>query len=283
MFIRSKRGTRREDASRPTLFPEIVIVRRIMVCLSAGRLAWVALLAIVALPLSSRAEVITFDFNSLSDGASNSAIQTYFNSVWSGAGQTGAITVTGARGERNYTGDNFVVGPVSGNTVTSLTLGNSDGGVPRLGSLDTFLITGTHSSGADRIVLTFPKPVYQISFDYEIFPNGDGRTPDFSFIADGDTMFVTIAQAPQLGDLYTNSPVSGPMAIEKNPQFLGLSGTWFFPEGVTKLEFVDWPEMVGIDNLKVDTAQVPEPATALVFAGAFGGLVLARRLRRARK
>ena len=56
---------------------------------------------------------------------------------------------------------------------------------------------------------------------------------------------------------------------ELAPQLLALSGSWYFANGITKLEFVDWPRMIGIDNLALTT--VPEPGTvALLAFGLFG-------------
>jgi hypothetical protein len=62
---------------------------------------------------------------------------------------------------------------------------------------------------------------------------------------------------------YQYSPFSGASAKEKAAQWLGQSGDIVLP-GVRTLEFWDWPERIGIDNLKLITKKVPEPATLLL-------------------
>src|SRR5574337_855043 len=240
---------------------------------------------------------ISFDFNTLADGATNSKVDAYMQAVLNANGLQGdgnSVTVTGAKGERNYTGDNYVVGPQvqtgtkkvwqNGQWVTvpvytpvSLTLGNSEhatvAGAPWVpGNADTFLV----NSGSDRITITFDFAIYAVQFDYEIFPNaqcpnGSKSTcamPDFTFMADGVLQFQTLGLMPGNGGTYANSPQSG-THTELAPQYLGMSGWQYFPQGVTKLEFVDWPVMIGIDNLVIDPTPperippvtVPEPAS----------------------
>lgn len=239
---------------------------------------------------------ITFDFNALPEGAGNTAIRNYMNGVIGAAVPGGSVTVTGARVEASYTGDGHAVGPLVSGRPAALTLGTTDGSVPHLGSLDSFLV----NSGSDRITMEFSFPIFGVSFDYQIFPDGtlpDGTVttpanpdwPDFSFRADGTLVFRTQGVMPGEGGTFAHSPNSGAGAVEVAPQFLGGSGPLLFPGGVTKLEFVDWPRLIGIDNLTLDTGRVtpqqeppgvPEPATLVVLGAALAGAAAARRWRR---
>jgi hypothetical protein len=258
----------------------------------AKLLAFVFLLVGTGSPVS--AAPIVFDFNTLADGASNTKVQQYMNAViLAELGLANGVTVTGSKAEKNYIGDGFVVGPVVGNAVTALTLGNSDFGIQHPLPYDTFLVN--HDS--IKITMTFAFPIYNASFDYEIFPNGSCENPndnfpnpkgkcsvwpDFTFKA-GDTtststvLYVT-SQDPSLAGYigYTHSPQSGPINQEKAPQLLATSEMFVFPAGVTKLEFYDWPEMIGIDNLTVNQ-QVPEPGILLLLGVGLGGACLRRK------
>ena len=253
-----------------------------------------AVLVLVGTSMPVDADPIVFDFNSLADGSNNSAIQTYMKGVlFSELGLVDAVTVTGAKAEKNYTGDNHVVGPVVGNTVTALTLGNSDGGVQHALPWDTYIF----NSNAIKITMLFTFPIYSVSFDYEIFPNGDCADPnanfpapkgncnvwpDFTFKA-GDaastsTFLYATSQDPSKAGYvgYTHSPISGAINKEKAPQLLAVSPQFFFPTGVTKLEFYDWPEQIGIDNLTIN--QVPEPGMMLMLGIGLAGFCARRRL-----
>jgi hypothetical protein len=226
---------------------------------------------------SLKADSVVFDFNTLGNNAVNSTVQMYMNGRL-GAGQS--VVVTGSQASNSYTGDGHVVGPGG----VSLTLATSDGGIPHMNPPDTFI---DNMSSSTEISMVFSGlKIYGVSFDYEIFPDGTCATgvscgsnwPDFTFMADGTSVFNTLAVMP--GDPkvpYLHSPASG-SGTELAPQFLGQSGTWVFPNGVTKLEFVDWPATIGIDNLKITTT-TPEPATmTLLGVGMLGLASLRRRL-----
>ena len=244
--------------------------------------------------MSAYADTVTFSFNSLAQGANNGAVQTYMNSVLSatlGAGKT--VVVAGAVAEKNYTGDNHVVGPNGGSK--SLTLATSDGatvgGSPFLvnATKDTFLrnVGGT-SPPNDRITMQFfGFEIVAISFDYEIFPNGScpslancgtnqSNLPDFTFLADGVQIFHYFGVAPGTNGTYDESPLT---AFNSNkelaPQLLG-KGTWVFSTPVKSLAFIDWPATIGIDNLSITV--VPEPGSILLLGTAtVACLLLAKR------
>jgi len=245
--------------------------------LSAGFIAGLAVVLLLAGP-SAHAFLITFDFNALSDGASNSSVQTYMRNLITatpGAPAGATVTVTGAVAEKNYTGDNHVVGPVSGSTVTAETLGTSDGGVHHNGALDAFII---NNSSSTTITMTFNFAIHSLMFDYEIFPDGTcptspcpGNWPDFTFKADGVLQFQTLGILPGTLGTYPHSPNSGAVTNEPAPQFLGKTAYLLFPNGVTKLEFIDWPRTIGIDNLTVDPPTVPAPGSlVLMLVGLLG-------------
>ena len=247
------------------------------------RLKLVIMIISAALLLSpaAKATTVTFNFNTLANGAGDSSVQSYMNGVLTGTG--GTVTVTGAQASNTYTGDGHVVGPTVNGVVKSNTLATLGG---------TFIDNVSTSSEID---MTFNNlKIYSVSFDYEIFPDGTCPTgnkcgsnwPDFTFKAGGNQIFETLAVMPgHPGALYTHSPASGVNGIELAPQFLGQSGTFSFPNGVSTLNFIDWPATIAIDNLvisKTPPTPIPEPCTLLLFATGLAGLSgLKRRARKA--
>lgn len=179
----------------------------------------------------------------------------------------GNVLTVGGAVLSNYDGEGYVVGPKIGSApATKYTLLEKDGG--------KFLINNVHN-GNDKITFDFAKPIYAISFDFEIFPDGTGVTPDFTFKADGNTIFHLDGLVPgtsgplpagvtQLGVGYTFSPNSG-SAQQLSKQFIGsFSGT--FANGVSHLEFIDWPVTIGVANFQFGGAPgVPEPPSALIL------------------
>jgi hypothetical protein len=250
---------------------------------------------------SAYAGPVNFDFNSLSDGANSSAIQTYMQGVLGGA----YVTVTaGALASRTYTGDQHVVGPGTG--ATSLTLGNSEGatngGAPFTpGATDTFIINNNQTAAYDNFSFNFANNYTiaagsTISFDYEIFPdatcaslascNGGANLPDFEFQINGAQQGpILYGVAPGTSGTYANSPMMP--GGETAPQRLGVFSMTVVSALVNpSLTFIDWPAEIGIDNLKFtppvqQQAGVPEPATMLLVGT--GALALIRRRKQSLK
>lgn len=258
--------------------------------LVVGLLGSLFLMAVSCPP--AQAVFIEFDFNALSDGASNAAVQNYMQGIISLLHPGGTVTVSGSRGEKDYTGDRHVVGPVNGTAVASETLGTSDGSIHHEAPLDTFII----NRNSPQVTMLFSFPVYEVSFDYEIFPDetcpneacSAANWPDFTFEADDVMQFKTLGIVPGEAGTYPHSPRSGPVNNEQAPQFLGISGDWKFQDGVTKLEFIDWPRLIGIDNLTVNNHPpvvteepvVPEPSSLWLLASGLFSFLGVSSLRR---
>lgn len=230
------------------------------------------------------AVLIDFNFNSLLDGASNLAVQNYMRNILNVQHPGGSVAVLGSQAERDYIGDGYVVGPVAGSVgdrrVIPLTLGYTDGNIAHGLPLDTFIV----NSELDRIVMQFDFPIYSVSFDYEIFPDGtcpepgpscgptSANWPDFTFRADDEFQFRTLGINPAVSGPYQHSPESGLILNERAPQYLGVSGEFLFPNGVSGLAFIDWPRMIGIDNLRIyDQPSMPEPASIFLLASGLIG------------
>jgi MYXO-CTERM domain-containing protein len=102
----------------------------------------------------------------------------------------------------------------------------------------------------------------------------------------GKTLFTALGVTPTAQSQYSHSPHSGANHTEGSAQLLG-TGSWSFPDGVTRLEFIDWPAHIAISNLKVSDssgsdsssggASAPEPGSWLLLALGLAGLPFLRR------
>jgi hypothetical protein len=188
---------------------------------------------------------------------------------------------------------------------------------------DTFIRNTPQGAGinGDRFTMIFSGvTIDQVSFDWQIFPDAncqrlppspanscgallpDGihyaEQPDFKLYADYDNdgvndsdelvwRFWGLTPGSIGGTPYTESLLTdnGNNNLERTPQLIG-SGTWLLNGPVSRLDFVDWPATIGIDNLTITdippppppVPQVPEPGT--LFLLGTGLLGLGAKLRR---
>lgn len=247
--------------------------------------------------VSAQAATYTFNFNSLaattaSTSTTNAslAIQNYMDGVLTADGCKGcSVTVSGAVADTTYNGDGHVVGSKVGTntTYTSLTLGDSNNATGNNASInhtgntinyDTFISNTDNSSNQRDDEITIKLVGFtlngNVSFDYEVFPDGTGETPDFTFATNvNSNVFTKDGTKPSATNAYgdgtaTHSPNSGNSA-ETSLQWIGTySGS---VKGVNQLDFVDWPATIGVDNLVIST---PEPGTLFLLGVGLSGLLL---------
>jgi hypothetical protein len=154
-------------------------------------------------------------------------------------------------------------------------------------------------------------PITSVSFDYEIFPNGDcpvlnstscggapvagiyPKQPDFTLTTNLGQVFRYLGVTP--GSAYpagqpggpstTHSPNSGAVSNELAPQAIGFTGLLTVNvAGATTFTFTDWPATIGIDKLTINTQTqtvVPEPGTILLLGSGLAGYCARRRSRKA--
>jgi hypothetical protein len=244
-----------------------------------------AVLVLGSMGISAHAGSVTFNFNSLAENATAAQIQTYMTSTLQAVCATCTVTIAGAYADTTYgnnSGNNHVVGP-SGK---ALTLGTSDGATSNsdaaamhsAGTYDTFLgtVNDADNSSDNEITLVFTGlSVTNAAFDYEIFPDASD-TGAFTLTAGNNggsqsTVFTQNGLKPSAtgtDGTSTRSPASNPETIV---QYIG-TGSWAIASD-NDIDFVDWPEAIGIDNLVLTykTPTVPEPSSIVLLAsvGAF--------------
>jgi hypothetical protein len=269
------------------------------------------MLAFLGSAFSARADItFTFDSISYATGNQDTAIAHYMDTLLGGTCATlfNCVTVTGLQSngtpggfvatDETYTGDGHVVSNTAGK---SLTLGDSNGATSNSsvapGATDIFLANTDDGRNqlSQGIEITFTTAVTLTGFDYEIFPDGScpslsncgsgqSNLPDLIFKVNGvtNTTFTGDAPCATIGACQGqansgkdgNSTQSPMMTTETAPQ---LIGTWTGSiSGVTKLDFLDWPATIGVDNIKISTA-TPEPTGGVFLIGGLALIGLAGR------
>jgi hypothetical protein len=227
----------------------------------------------------------------------------------------------GQQGAGSYAGEGYAVGPKIGGTVDPLTLANTNGAVspdtnPAQWDSNPPTLSNSNPDGfvknctsADSSCTASPDiffdfhglQIQSFGTDFQIFPDGScpslsncGGTgnpnlPDLEINsgagATGTHFGTFYGVAPGAGGTYNDSP-NDPLG-ETAPQLLGTTGTYnvasFTSNPVSSLDFMDWPNTIGLDNLQITFKKTPEPATMAIFVFGLLGLGWTVRLRRPRK
>jgi hypothetical protein len=287
-----------------------------------------AIILAAATGASGYAGTVTFNFNALGENASAATINSVLTSQLQAAGCLGCkVAVTGAYADTTWNGDGHVTGPGTG--ARSLTLGtaaNSIGAgnntlangsmnnsvLTTSGTYNTFLATtsdaGVNCGAECEISLVFTGLTLNsiTGFNYEIFPDGTGQTPDLTLstgsglgtpisgFGSGGTSLGVTPGTPTNGAGTNNAtqspcPNGSPCAVgtETSLQRIGAWTTSLNAGGASQLNFIDWPNTIGFDNLQFSystpgTPSVPEPGSVVLLATVAAGLfVMKRKLRKA--
>jgi hypothetical protein len=270
----------------------------------ARRLLTVAGFSLLAVRPAAASPITAFDFDTLNAGVTNATILTYMQGILDATMPGKHVTsVSGATSNKSYTGDGHAVGPAMSGKVKPITLGSTDGALgnntdqARLNASNAIIWdTFIKNNGSTTVTMIFDFPIERLKFDWQIFPSGtcprggstgcpntsDPDWPDFTFEVNDNQIFKYYGVKP--GDVglsgmtYDRSQLRNP---ERAPQALGTTG-WIDLDvrgSSTKLEFIDWPLTIGIDNLHI---QIPEPSTGALFGAvlallAAGSSIGARR------
>jgi hypothetical protein len=137
-----------------------------------------------------------------------------------------------------------------------------------------------------------PFKITDISFDFQIFPEA-ANNPDMTFkFKDNNGVIRTVSYLQGVDPVNQASPdsVAHGSLDEASKQLIGhlaINTADYCGAGcyATALYFIDWPSVIGIDNLALDApppppgTALPEPMTGALLLGGLGGLWLARRRR----
>jgi hypothetical protein len=222
--------------------------------------------------------------------------------------------VAGAYADTTWNGDGHVTGPGTGSrsltlgtAASSLGVGNNTlasgstttSALTASGTYNTFLATtsdaGVNCGAECEISLVFNGLTLNsiTGFNYEIFPDGTGQTPDLTLstgsglgtpISGFGTGGTKLGVSP--GTTNGNSTLS-PLGTETSLQYIGAWTTSLNVAGASELNFVDWPNTVGFDNLQFSytttttTSSVPEPGSVVLLATVAAAFAMKRRMRRA--
>jgi hypothetical protein len=167
---------------------------------------------------------------------------------------------------------------------------------------------GTSSDSPDMFIDFHGLTIVSLKFDFQIFPDGTcaslsscgsgnppANLPDLELwwgdnATNGknglnvDPIMKWVGVVPNTSGTYKFSPNHSTGSGETAPQLLGISGlikvSDYTSSNISTLDFMDWPETIGIDNLVVTLDPAPEPATIAIFAlGLLGLAGIARRKR----